>query len=1210
MRYRFGDYTLDTQRYALYRAGQHVPLRPKVFQVLVYLLTHRDRVVSKDELLAQGWPGQFPSDETLNSCITAARQAVGDSGQQQAVIQTRRGYGYGFVAMVEEDAAVPPAVAPPAAPPLGAVPRDAVPPPAIPALPEVPSLPCVACQHPHLPASQVCGACGLPLEERGHPGALAPRPVVPEPQTTPLSSGERKQVTVLAGTLVPTPAPATLGPEVWETLRRQFFGLAQQAVQRYEGTLQPLGEAGVLALFGAPVAQEDHAWRAVRVALALLQQWEAALGRALRPGEAVIARVGVHSGWVVAGSLSDAPQPSLVVGGDTAQGAMCLQGLAAPGTLLVSALTLQLLRAPVHSVAAGLIRMPGHAAPLMAYTVRGLEALPASRRWSPLVGRQRELAVFEDLLARTLAGQGQVVGLIGEPGIGKSRLLATCLQRLPARPVTVLESHCHAYDQRLPYGPLSDLLRQQCGLSATAAPPVVATRVDQLLQAVDLSPATSAPYLLPLLGSPTPAEPLASLPPEDLRERTFATLRHVHLRSSQQQPVLLVVDNLHWIDPTSEAYLASLVEHLSGVPLLLLTTYRPGYRPCWMDKSYATQLTLPRLTLEESATLVRALLPPARAAEALVQRVLARAQGNPLFLEELAHAVQEQEGLAADTPVPATIQAVLAARIDRLPPEAKHLLHTAAVLGPEVPVPLLAALAALPDAALHRILAHLQAAELLYETCLVPERVYTFKHVLTHEVAYSGLLRERRRELHARLVELLETRPGDRGAEQVERLAHHAVRGEVWEKAVRYCRQAGTHAAGRSGFREASVAFEQALGALQQLPARPDLSAQAIDLRLALRNALVPLGAHERLLAVLLPAEVLAADLGDPHRQCQVAGALAASRWQLGDLDGSLAAAQRAQALATELGDVRLQVVAQNALGQSYWALSHHQQAAAVFRRNVALVQGARGREHFGLAVIPAVSSRAFLAWCLAELGAFAQGREYGAAALRLAEAVEHPFSLALAGALVGHLFLHQGALAEAIGVLERSLTLGDALHLPLIIQLCTAQLGVAYTLAGRLPEALSLLERALAQSVTLRLALASALYAVWLGEGYVMAGRVGEARALAQQALEVARTRQQQGHQAYALRLLGEIAATGEPLQGVQAATHYRQALALAEAQGLRPLQAHCYRSLGTLYATRGQQVQARTALHTASALYQTMAMTCWLPQTEIALAQVEDGR
>jgi DNA-binding winged helix-turn-helix (wHTH) protein/tetratricopeptide (TPR) repeat protein len=1156
MRYFFGHYSLDTQRCELYDAGAPIPLRRQVFQVLVYLLVHRARVVPKQELLAHLWPDQFVGDETLRSCLKTLRRTLGEQGRTPHFVRTLYGQGYRFIAPVEECPDAPAETAPVAPPPPD-------------------------------------------LSEASQP----PRP--------PLPTGERRQVTVLCSTLAHTTTLTDrLGVEAFQHLVRTFRTLAQGCVQRYAGTLQPLGEEGVLALFGVPVAQEEHAGCAVQAALALLHQLrEVSPGCALLPGEALTARVGVHTGWVVAGSPSDAPLAAVVVGGDTTQGAVCLQGLAAPGTLLVSALTLRHLRATVHSAASGLVRMPGHAAPLMAYTVQGLETPPVPPRWHPLVGRQRELALFDALLARALAGQGQVVGLMGEPGIGKSRLLAACVQRLPARPMTVLEHHCRAYDQLRPYGPLSALLRQQCGLSATAAPHVVATRVDQLLRAVDLSPETTAPVLLPLLEGPAPAEPLAQLPPEDLRERTFAILRHIHLRSSQQQPVLLMVDNLHWIDPTSEAYLASLVEQLGGVPLVLLTTYRPGYRPRWMDKSYATQLTLSRLTPAESATLVRAMLPPERTAAALVQRVLARAQGNPLFLEELAHAVQEQKGLATDTPVPTTIQAVLAARLDHLPPEAKHLLLTAAVLGPEVPVPLLAALAALPEAALHRSLAHLQTAELLYETCLVPERIYTFTHALTHEVAYDSLLFAHRRMLHARLVELLETRAGDRGGEQVARLAHHAVRGEVWEKAVRYCRQAGTHAAESASFREAVGAFEQALGALQQLPWCPDLAAQAIDLHLAVRNALVPLGAHERLLDHLRQAECLAEGLGDRRRQGQVAGTLAASLWQLGDLNGSLAAAQRALAIAIDLGDVRLQVVAQNALGQSYWALSHHRQAAEVFRRNVALVHGAHGRERFGLAVLPVVSSRAFLAWCLAELGAFAEGREHGEAALRLAEATDHPLSLALSCALVGHLALRQGALSEAMRLLERGLGLGEALHLPLIIHLCIAQLGAAYTLEGRMLEALPLLERAIAQSGALRLDLASALYAIWLGEGYVGAGRVEEAWALGQQALEAARTRQQKGHQAYALRLLGEIAARREPPETAQAAAHYHQALALAEELGMCPLQAHCHRGLGLLYVTAGQREQARAELSEALDLYQAMEMTFWLPETEAALAQVREG-
>ena len=861
----------------------------------------------------------------------------------------------------------------------------------------------------------------------------------------------------------------------------------------------------------------------------------------------------------------------------------------------------------VHSTVYGSVRLPGHADPLMAYIVQGLEAPTGARMWSPFVGRQRELAVLDDLLARALAGQGQVVGLIGEPGMGKSRLLAEFRKWLPERPVMILEGHCRAYERFLPYGPVCDLLRHQCGLSTTPGPDVVTTRVAQLLREIGLVPEDSAPYLLQLLGNSVTVEPLAPLSPEAIKEHTFATLRQLHLRSSQQQPLLLVVENLHWIDPTSEAYLASLVEQLAGVPLLLLTTYRPGYRPLWMDKSYATQLTLPPLTPQESATIVRAMLRPEQHTEALVQRVLARAEGNPLFLEELAHAVQEQDSLAADIPVPETIQAVLAARIDRLPPETKHLLHTAAVIGTEVPLPLLMTIAELPGTELHRSLAYLQAAEFLYERRLCPGHEYTFKHALTHEVAYGSLLQERRRILHAQIVDAIERLFPDCLADQVDRLAYHAIRGEVWDKACRYCWQAGVKAAERSALREAAAAFEQALGALQHFPDSRHTREQTIDLLCDLRNVLHPLSESGRILDYLRQAEPLAEALGDPRRLAQLAGYMAACLYQLGDPDEALVSAQRALGLATALGDVGLQITANHFLSEIYLhALSDYRRAAEMCRKSVETLRSASLRERFGTASIQSVLSRAYLALCLAELGAFAEGRAHGEDALQLAAAAEHPFSLAWAWIGVGYLSLRQGALPQAVRVLEQGLALSEAMHLPITIRRCNALLGAAYTLSGRVPEALPLLERALEQTIAMRRLPFYPPCAIWLGEGYVLAGRVAEAKQLGQRALEAAQARRQQGYQAYALRLVGEIAAYGEPLDVALAEASYCQALALAEDLGMRPLQAHCRRGLGTLYAKIDLREQARAALSTAIELYGAMEMTFWLPQAEVALAQV----
>jgi len=695
------------------------------------------------------------------------------------------------------------------------------------------------------------------------------------------------------------------------------------------------------------------------------------------------------------------------------------------------------------------------------------------------------------------------------------------------------------------------------------------------------------------------------------------------LRETQVQPLVLVFEDLHWIDAETQALLDSLVEGLPTARLLLLVNYRPEYQHGWGSKTYYTQLRLDPLPPVSADELLQALLGDDPSLEPLKQLLIARTQGNPFFLEESVRTLVEtgvlvgQPGASRlDVPiptiqVPATVQAVLAARIDRLPPEAKRLLQTAAVIGTEVPLPLLQAIADMPDEALYRHLAHLQATEFLYETRLFPEREYTFKHALTHEVAYSSLLQERRRLLHACIVEAIEQHHADRLAEQVERLAHHAVRGEVWDKAVAYLRQAGAKALECSACREAAAAFEQALVTLQHFPDRRDMREQAIDLRFDLRNALYPLGESGRILDHLRQAEPLAEALGDRRRLVQVAGYTAACLRELGDLDGALVSAQRALTIATALEDVGLQVAANVYLGDVYLlALSDYRRAAEVFRRNVEALHGMPLRERFGTASIQSVYSRAHLAWCLAELGAFAEGRAYGEDALRLAETVDHPYSLAVACFAVGHLSLCQGSLSQAMRVLERGLALSEAVNFPLMIRLCNARLGAACALSGRVPEALPLLGRALEQTIAMRLTTLYPPYAVRLGEGYVLAGRVAEAMPLGQRAFEVARAHKLLGHQAYALRLLGDIAAHREPPEAEEAETHYRQALTLAEELGMRPLQAHCHLGLGTLYAQSGRGEQARAALTAAIDLYHAMEMTFWLPQAEATLARVNGAR
>ena len=598
--------------------------------------------------------------------------------------------------------------------------------------------------------------------------------------------------------------------------------------------------------------------------------------------------------------------------------------------------------------------------------------------------------------------------------------------------------------------------------------------------------------------------------------------------------------------------------------------------------------------------------------------LITRTEGNPFFLEESVRTLVET-GMLVGTPgayrlvqalptiqVPATVQAVLAARIDRLPPEEKQLLHTAAVIGTEVPLALMQAMAEVPEEALRLGLSHLQAAEFLYETRLFPEIAYTFKHALTQQVAYEMLLQGRRRALHAEIVEALETLAGDRPDEQAEPLAHHAFRGEVWDKALRYLRQAGTKAMTQAAYREAAVYHEQALVALRHLPETRETMEQRIDLYFDLRAALLARGELARILEVLRAADALAEALGDQGRQGRVALCMALHFLYVGAYNHSLAASERALALATTSADVGGQVQANNYLGLAFHALGDYGQALAVLRQARAALTGAQCYERFGQVSLPAVLTRTWLVWCLAEVGVFHEGMAIGTESLRLAEAVDHPADHMGASYTLGLAYLYQGEVSAALPLLERALRLSHEV-LPLYFPLIAIALGHAYTASGRGDDALALLEQAVAQTTAMGMPWFLSRVVASRSEAALVTGRLEEALVHARQALELSRTHKERGTEAWALRLLGDMAAQLDPREHDQAHEYYRQALALAEELGMRPLQAHCHLGLGTLYGKISRWEDGRSELTTATTLYRTMDMTFWLPEAEAALAQVE---
>ena len=1187
MIYRFGDYELDTQLFELRSAGMQLPLEPKVFDLLTHLIRQRDRVVTKQELLTHLWPQQFVSDAALGYCIRAARKAVGDSGRDQRVIKTLYERGYRFVAAVEEyveDTAERAGVV------AAGVPREAR----------------FQAQTPGGPVTRGGGVAERREDERAEEAPWEP-----------------KLVTVLAID-VSWPQAAdrdTLREVPWTTIRRWERAVVDK-IRGFGALMFPQVPSPLMALFGMPQTVEQMPQRAVQAALALRQLMaEDRASGGESPGPEV--RMAIHTGRVLVDIHASDPREQLLTIGDTLSRPVRMLGHAAPGDILLSPQVAGLIEGWFELNAREGPAETGTSEGFRTYAVVGLgpkrSALGGYRKrsLSRFVGRERELAELHEHLARVEKGRGQIVSIMGEPGVGKSRLCYEASRWPRTHGWLVLESSPAAYGKDIPYSPVVDLLKSYFRLDAGDEPRSLHDKITTQLQTLDEGLRSIVPPLLALLDLPVEDPPWQALEPSQRRQLTLDALKRLLVRESQMRPVLLIVENLHWVDTETQTFLDGLVNSLPTNRLLLLVNYRPEYQHHWGSKTYYTPLRLDPLGPERAAELLRSLIGEDATLAPLNQHLIAKTEGNPFFLEEsirtlveaqvlvgtpgayrLAHAVQNLR-------VPATVQAVLAARIDLLAPEDKRLLEMAAVIGTEVPLAPLQALAELDDERLRTGLAHLQAAEFLYETRLFPEPAYTFKHALTQEVAYDSLLPERRRALHARIVEALEELARGQSSEQVERLAHHALRGEVWEKVVRYAHQAGIRAADRSAYGQAGAFFDQALDALAHLPESQETRIRSFDLHKVRQSMHAARRELELMLASSENMWSLAESLGDPHRLARTLSMIGNSWSQMGDNIRALEFTQRALALAETVGAVDLLVHVRLDMGILCRAIGDYRRGATVLTQAVELLRGDLACERFGRPLYPAVVARQHLATCLAALGEFRQALSTAAEGLQIAEALQHPGSLLWAHLSCGEPLLQQGRFHTAVPRLEQAM----ALYTPDLIAwypTTAASLGFAYAMTGRLAEALPLLEQAVERAgrVDRR---RETQWLAYLSEAHLRAGRPDDARAIAERLLALGRERGERSTEARGRYLLGEISVHGEPVPAEATEAHYQEALTLAEALGMRPLQAHCHLGLGSVYAKTGRRGQGRIQRSAATDLYRAMDMTCWLLRADAMLAQAE---
>jgi class 3 adenylate cyclase/tetratricopeptide (TPR) repeat protein len=1029
--------------------------------------------------------------------------------------------------------------------------------------------------------------------------------------------GERKQVTVLFADLKGSMELVSgRDPEDARKLLDPVLEWMMDAVHHYEGTVNQVMGDGIMALFGAPVAHEDHAVRACYAALRM-QESVGRLGDGIQRSHGVPLqiRVGIHSGEVVVRSVGSDLHMDYTAVGQTTHLAARMEQMAKPGSVLLTADTLRQAEGFVQTKTLGPVSIKGLAEPVKVFELVGTGLLrsrfqaAAARGLTRFVGRQTELDQLRQALEQAGTGHGQVVAPVGEPGVGKSRLFWEFTHFPVTQGWLILRSSAVSYGKTMPYLPVIDLLKAYFQIEDRDDQRRIHEKVTGKLFTLDRALAPSA--FLALLDLPVEESTWRALDPPQRRQQTLEAVKRLMLRESQVQPLLLVFEDLHWIDTETQTLLDSLVDSIPSARILLLVNYRSEYRHTWGRKSYYTEIRLDPLPPQRAEELLHDLLGDAPALQPLKQILITRAEGTPLFLEEIVRTLVETHVLVGERGayrlagavgamhVPATVQAVLATRIDRLSSEEKRLLQSASIIGKVVPFSLLQAIAELSPEALRNGLAQLQTAEFLYETNLFPDLEYSFKHALTHEVAYASILHERRRVLHARIVDALEMLYSDRLPEQIERLAHHAIRGEVWDKAVTYSRQAGIKAFVRSANREASKFFEQALAALQHVEESPERIGQAIDLRFDLRSSLLPLGEIDTILGHLREAETLAIKLGDQARLGRALSFLANLYYLKCDHERAIESGQHALAIATTLGDVRLQVGSNLYLGQVYHALGDYQRAVDYLRRNVEALESDVFLERLGMAGLPVVS-RGWLIWCLAELGEFPEGIVHAREALRIAEATKRGGSLIVACSANEYLYLWIGDFPHAIAVGQRGLEIFQTGNFPLLFPIVGMPLGYAYAMSGRVAEGTRLLEQAVEQSASMRLMTNHSLQVAFLSEAYLLAGRVEEALRCAQRALDLSRQNKERGYQAWVLRLLGEIHAHRQPCDSEQPESLYQQALALAKELRMRPLVAHCHFGIGKLYRRMGKGDQAREQLTTATTMYREMDMTYWLEQAK----------
>jgi DNA-binding NtrC family response regulator/tetratricopeptide (TPR) repeat protein len=1010
------------------------------------------------------------------------------------------------------------------------------------------------------------------------PGPAA-QPAVPEapPVIEPVRRGRRRLALLRAALALP-PGPRTTTPT------RAIFDLFREKVATFGGRIEELNTSGIVAVFGLePV--EDAPVRAAHAAMAMVNGLR---HRRHLVGDGMVVRLAIHvdqflieedagvasldheswlHAWTLLGSLVEAAEPDGIVVSDVA----------------TPFLERRFKLAPAGAPATGVDHV---------YQLVGQDGRKFGRSIAQFVGRQHELALLRSRLETAARGQGQVAGISGEAGIGKSRLLFEFRRAVLELGASYLEGHCLSYGAEIPYLPVLDILRTTFGMTDHDTPEIIGAKVRTTLAEAGLDPEEDARYLLYLMGIKEDNEDVAALQPDMIKIRVYETLRQLYLRHGQRQPLVMVVEDFQWIDPASEDFFLRFVDAVVGTRILLVATYRSGYRPRWIEKSYATQVALQPLASNESAAVVRSVFDSEQVDDAFVDQIVKRAEGNPFFLEELASSVREQGALALSSMVPETVQEVLLARIERLPAPARGLLQSAAAIGRTVPLALLRAAADVPDEQLVEALRQLQAAEFLYQSAAGPAPEYTFKHALTHDVAYETLLDQRRTELHGAVGQAIERLYAHQLEEQAAILSYHYARSDRHDKAVEYALVGGDRAARLYANTEARTCYEQALALARNLPPSPRSQRWEIDAAFKLAAMAITRQDFEQVQSELERARALSEGLSDEARSARALYWLGRVEYVRGNFSTAIDFANRSLSIADRLGDEALAAPSVNLMGRVYW-WSDLPRASQMLERNIEQMRRLGDKREEATAA-------GFAGMVFGRRGQFERGLAHANYGLQIAQDIRNPFAEAAAYNYRATIRAHMGDCPEAIADYEEARRVAEGVGDLFRIMMVRFLEGQAYTMMGEAARGLGLIEESLALADKIGTPFALAWQKTVLGTCLLTLGRYAEALAVSEDTIRVAQARGDRFAWAVAKRTLGDclvgLHGTAEPA----AEQALDEAIRTLREIGAEPALARAHASYARLLRLKGESDKAREHFAQARRMFQEMGMA-----RDLALAE-----